>query len=31
VLNGVTLVRAGVSILASAGTSKIVNDVIRTT
>jgi hypothetical protein len=29
VLNGVTLVRAGVSILASAGTSKIVNDVIQ--
>lgn len=28
-LNGVTLVRAGVSILASAGTSKIVNDVIQ--
>lgn len=28
-LNGVTLVRAGVSLLASAGTSKIVGDVIQ--
>jgi hypothetical protein len=27
-MNGVTLVRAGVSLLASAGTSKVVNDVI---
>jgi hypothetical protein len=28
-MNGVTLVRAGVSLLASAGTSKVVNDVIQ--
>jgi hypothetical protein len=27
-LNGTTLIRAGVSILASTGTSKVVNDVI---